>query len=212
MSKQGDMSEGDVDELEDNVQPVCFLLIKLSKSVYKCCTVLASKVSTPHTSRLRFANWLLPYGTSPQLPSPSGITSSRASCSRRGWYTMTFILAGMPHSICSTLPTSTRWPSTKLLTCTTWNYISMKSMHTNGISLGNSMTYWRQASFFFSHLSQQDDNFLDIQGCHPFFFFTQWHTKHRFCYPCHGPPRWPSNIGCTQYKMPPCHQHSPWDR
>ena len=65
------MAEEDVNELEDSVRPIRFVLTKVS-SASQYCIVLANQ-----STRLRFANLHTQSRTRPRLPSLSGIAFSR---------------------------------------------------------------------------------------------------------------------------------------
>jgi hypothetical protein len=42
INKQAHMSEDKIDDLEDSIQPICFLLTKVSNHLYMNCTVFAN--------------------------------------------------------------------------------------------------------------------------------------------------------------------------
>ena len=68
-----------IEELEDKIQPVRFLLTKVSEASLLCCTVLANL-----STCLRFANLRLPSKIPVRLPFHSGSASSKTFHSTNG--------------------------------------------------------------------------------------------------------------------------------
>jgi hypothetical protein len=119
IDEREEMAEEDVDNLEDEVEPIRFLLTKVSEYATVCCTVLANP--SPHFVFFddRFANLHLPSKTPARSPFPSGTRSSKTSHSTRGSFLVTSVRAGMPPMTCFPKPTILRQLSTRSLTCAT---------------------------------------------------------------------------------------------
>jgi hypothetical protein len=95
------MTEDNIENLEESMQPIQFLLIKIG-GMRECCIVLANQSLMPQICKLAYA-----IRTQAQLLSLSGIAFSRISRSTSVLYPMTFAPARVQHTTCLTVPTST---------------------------------------------------------------------------------------------------------